>query len=41
MLSTGKPYRNDYVAFFTVRGDKLAAFTEYFDPLVFLAAQEA
>lgn len=41
MLSTGKPYRNDYIALFTVRDDKLAAFTEYFDPLVFTRAQEA
>lgn len=38
MLSTGLPYRNDYIALFTVRGGKLAAFTEYFDPLVFLTA---
>ncbi|RZT84499.1 ketosteroid isomerase-like protein [Pseudonocardia sediminis] len=38
MLATGNPYRNDYIATFTVRGDKLAAFTEYFDPLVFVTA---
>lgn len=38
MLSTGNPYRNDYISLFTVRGDRLAAFTEYFDPLVFATA---
>lgn len=41
MLASGKPYRNDYIALFTVRDGKLAAFTEYFDPLVFTKAQEA
>lgn len=38
MLATGRPYRNDYIATFTVRDGKLAAFTEYFDPLVFVTA---
>lgn len=41
MLSTGLPYRNDYISLFTVRDGKLAAFTEYFDPLVFRVAQGA
>lgn len=41
MLATGKPYRNDYISLFTVRDGKLAAFTEYFDPLVFRLAQGA
>jgi ketosteroid isomerase-like protein len=38
MLPTGAPYRNQYIALFTVRDGKLAAFAEYFDPLVFLEA---
>lgn len=41
MLATGLPYRNDYISLFTVRGGALAAFTEYFDPLVFRQAQGA
>ena len=39
MLATGLPYRNSYVSLFTVRGDRLASIAEFFDPLVFLAAQ--
>ena len=38
MLPTGAPYRNHYVAFFTVREGKLAEFAEFFDPLVFVQA---
>lgn len=41
MLATGLPYRNDYISLFTVRSGALAAFTEYFDPLVFRQAQGA
>lgn len=41
MLATGLPYRNDYISLFTVRDGRLAAFTEYFDPLVFRQAQGA
>ena len=41
MLATGLPYRNDYISLFTVRAGALAAFTEYFDPLVFRLAQGA
>jgi uncharacterized protein len=41
MLSTGEPYRNSYISTFTVRDGKLAAFAEFFDPLVFLQAQGA
>lgn len=38
MLATGRPYRNSYIARFRVRDGRLAAFAEYFDPLVFLEA---
>jgi ketosteroid isomerase-like protein len=38
MLPTGAPYRNRYIALFEVRDGKLAAFAEYFDPVVFLEA---
>jgi ketosteroid isomerase-like protein len=41
MLSTGRPYRNGYVSTFTVRDGRIAAFAEFFDPLVFLQAQGA
>ncbi|MCE3551656.1 nuclear transport factor 2 family protein [Pseudonocardia sp. RS11V-5] len=41
MLATGQPYRNAYISTFTVRDGKLAAFAEFFDPLVFLQAQGA
>ncbi len=41
MLPTGRPYRNRYISRFTIRGDKLAGVTEFFDPLVFLLAQGA
>jgi uncharacterized protein len=41
MLPTGKPYRNSYISTFTVREGKLAAFAEFFDPLVFSQALEA
>jgi ketosteroid isomerase-like protein len=41
MLATGQPYRNDYISLFTVRDGRLAAFTEYFDPLVFVTAAGA
>jgi ketosteroid isomerase-like protein len=41
MLPTGKPYRNSYISTFSVRDGKLAAFAEFFDPLVFQQALEA
>ena len=41
MLSTGEPYRNSYISTFTVRNGAIAAFAEFFDPLVFLQAQGA
>lgn len=41
MLPTGMAYRNGYIGRFTVRDGKLAAFAEFFDPLVFLQAQGA
>ncbi|TCK22423.1 nuclear transport factor 2 family protein [Pseudonocardia endophytica] len=40
MLSTGKPYRNDYIARFSVRDGRLTQVAEWFDPIVFLQAQE-
>lgn len=34
----GRPYRNAYVAFFTVRDGRVAAWREYFDPTAIAAA---
>lgn len=41
MIPTGQPYRNHYIGRFTIRDGLIAEFAEWFDPLVFLAAQGA
>lgn len=41
MLATGRPYRNDYIARFSVRDDRLTQVAEWFDPIVFLQARAA
>jgi ketosteroid isomerase-like protein len=33
MKPTGAEYRNEYVALFTVREEKITRFVEYFDPI--------
>ncbi|MCR3718663.1 MULTISPECIES: nuclear transport factor 2 family protein [Prauserella salsuginis group] len=36
--TTGLPYRNDYIARITVRGDRIARFAEFFDPIPLVVA---
>jgi len=38
LTRTGKPYRNQYAAFFEVRSGKVSRWREYFDPDVVAAA---
>lgn len=38
ILATGLPYRNTYIARFSVRDGRIVRFAEYFDPLVFVEA---
>lgn len=36
--ATALPYRNDYIARVTVRGDRIARFAEFFDPIPLVVA---
>ena len=38
MKATNLPYRNEYIARFRVRDDKIAVFAEYLDPTRFVVA---
>ena len=38
MKATGLPYRNEYVAHFTVREGRITRFAEYLDPIRFVIA---
>lgn len=39
--STGLPYRNNYISWFTVQDGLISRFAEYFDPMVFAKAMGA